>query len=95
MVHRDMERYGIMDSRDLSRSPLGLVGQQGRHDVIGALGLLRPLLTDEVIRRDGLVHVVHLALALDHLLLEDGLRKGRRNIRPPVSCVCTYVRTCA
>lgn len=55
--------------------PFGLVGQQGGQDVVGTLSLLRPLLAHQVVGRDGVVQIVYHALALYHLLLQNGLRE--------------------
>lgn len=70
-------------------SPFGLVRQEGGHDLVRTLRLLRPLLSHEIVRRNWLVHVVHHSLTLENLLFQERLQAQRRRrsggLRP--SCV--------
>lgn len=59
--------------RGVKCSPFRLVREQSGVDVVGTLGLVRPFFANEVVGRDRLVHVVHLTLALDHPLVQEGL----------------------
>lgn len=66
-------------SRIAEGLPFGLIGQEGSHNVIRAFGFVGPLLAHKIVRRDRLVHVVNLVLALQHALLQNRLFVGNHN----------------